>query len=331
MDDNLTRTRREDTKAVIAILVMFLVFGTVAWRLSVAMEQMPSSADKLLVSLAAVTAAFITAVLSLIGILVKSAVDRRTEQRAEIESLHNRALQDDAEKRLTLEAAVSALELFSTATVSPAQRAGAIFMLSSLGQHELAIALLHQLLPSGDVPPEAAAEVLDRALRLGSEQVIRSAITVLLDHTLQFLDVKKNITLPYSLAYPQKSLHYYARDWAPVIIGKMFLLRSRDDWSRSMQKSAVLIGALAELWTSESDLRIKNEVAAILDRILKIFPNLTWVVRPSGKLNLQLIRAAIVVADDVSGQAAEVVAELDRWAGEAQPPAVPALTHQSNP
>jgi hypothetical protein len=293
--------------------------------------KVPATAAQLLVAVAGLTGALLAAVVSLAGVLVKAALDERTERRAEVDAAHNRQLQDAAESRLKLEAAVGALGLFSTpgGQLTPAaQRAGALFTLSSLGQHELAVALLRLQLPSGEVTADAAADLLDRALKGGDETVIDGAVSLMLNNAGVFVE-PSGFSLPYCIAYPRPELDQVVRDWGPIIVGRMLLQHPVSVWRTMQEKFNVLLGALVEFWEFESVPRIKLDAGVILDSVLQAFPASKRIHRPNRTIELTEVTrnlSAFASREGASQSACAMADRLKEWSAKTgdEPPARPA-------
>ncbi|HEX9896562.1 MAG TPA: hypothetical protein VGA85_02740 [Dehalococcoidales bacterium] len=115
---------------IVVVLILFASFFLVLWRMKV------FDTDTTNVELApvlALTGALFTSVVAVIGTFLKYSNDVQ------------------AEKRLAQEVVVKAIQLLGTDTgidVPQTQRAGVLFALANLGQLELAITLLGQMLQS---------------------------------------------------------------------------------------------------------------------------------------------------------------------------------------
>lgn len=113
-----------------------------------------------------VVGAILSALVTLIGILVKYSIDDRNAELAAV-----------AEKRNRIEAAVRAVDLLGEN--NPHQVGGALLALVSLGELELAVSLLASIWPAGLVSAHAAGVVVEKSLIAGSEEVKDSAAVVL--------------------------------------------------------------------------------------------------------------------------------------------------------
>ena len=299
-----------------AIVAVFAIFGAVVWKIISAAEATPAAMPQLLVALASFGAAFIAAIVTLIGLLLKTAFDQRTEQRAQAESEHNRVLQRDAEARLKLEASVHALKLLvpqGDEAVPHSQMAGSLLTLSSLNQHELVLTLLRELLPAGILRASAAADAIDRLLTVGPDSTINGTLILIRDHAERLID-KSGFALPYSLIHPVATLRRPIRDWGPILIGRVFMARRRSEWLGDRPAVVVLLKALIQFWEIEAEEMMKNDVAAILATLLKAFPDFHKLRSDFGWLDLDVVRAALNFSTElISNQTFELIEAIELW------------------
>src|SRR5690606_5158659 len=89
----------------------------------------------------------LSAAVALVGIVIKYSVDERSARMAAAEAARNHVLALDAAKRNRIEAAIRAVDLLSenNQNATNHQMGGAVLALSSLGEHDLAVALLDDL------------------------------------------------------------------------------------------------------------------------------------------------------------------------------------------
>lgn len=144
----------------------------------------------------------IGAAVTLIGTVVKFSIDDRNvrlasiestrnyllaleaEQRNRLDSSHNHALTLEAEQRNRIQAAISAVQLLGDGSTdaSPAKINGAVLALVSLGELELAIALVRLLWPDQKITDEVADVVLVASMLSDSDAVLKSAAATVLVH-----------------------------------------------------------------------------------------------------------------------------------------------------
>jgi len=111
--------------------------------------------------------------------------NEEAEKRLQLDSDRSASMQQEAEQRLTLEAATKVIQLFATSDGHDApstQIAGGLLTLSSLGQHSLAILLTADLLGRKKIGGSTACEVIERALQQDSLLV---GLVVSLIHRLE--------------------------------------------------------------------------------------------------------------------------------------------------
>jgi hypothetical protein len=167
--------------AAIAILLIALLVMKLAGLLDIPKSD---TGAKTLAAALAIVGSIISAAVTLVGSVVKYSIDDRSARLAAVEAARNHALAVDAEKRNRIEAAIRAVDLLSEnnkdSTVHKVS--GALLALSSLGEHDLAVALLNELWSSKLASAGAAEIVLRRALDDGSEYTQISAADVLYRH-----------------------------------------------------------------------------------------------------------------------------------------------------
>jgi len=299
------------------LAVIFGAFGIVTWRTIVAATAAPRLLPQLLVALVGLASALIAATVSVAGLLVKTALDRQTERRAQIDSEHNRLLQLEAEARLKLEAAIRALELLGSQkgemTASRSQKAGAVFTLSSLGQHDLAITLVRELLPSGDLSPAAAADVMQNIILHAHDATLGSAVAILLDYPSIFV-TETGFELPHELIYPTVNTREYIRRWAPIILGNVMTARPKSEWLQWRHRLSVIVGAIAEYWLQEQNSHIKNTAEMVLFAAVNALPELGSIVRPSRIVDLAALRKELVAPTTGTLQALMAAEKIRTWA-----------------
>ena len=145
------------------VLCQGLTPGPFFWQLGFFNFTGTDPSSKVVAAALALVGTIVGAVVSIVGVILKHSIDRQAETRQEIESRRSDALQREAEQRLKLEAGVRALQLFSTSSgdLTPAvQRDGALFMLANLGQHELTLQLVDNLLSEGELSAGAASSLV---------------------------------------------------------------------------------------------------------------------------------------------------------------------------
>ena len=169
---------------LIASVAALAILGiAVGLMMSVGLFDIPKDdpGAKTLAAALALVGSVLSAAVTLVGTVVKYSIDDRNARLAAVEASRNYALALEAEKRNRIEAAIRAIDLLSenNADTTNNQIGGAMLALVSLGELDLAVALLSQLWPSGLASPHIAEVVLKEALKTGSEDTQDLARTVL--------------------------------------------------------------------------------------------------------------------------------------------------------
>ena len=128
-----------------------------------------------------VVGAVLSAVVTLIGIVVKYSIDERNAQLAVVESGRNFWLAVEAEKRNRIDAAIRAVGLLgeNNQNTTEHQIGGALLALVSLGELELAVSLLANLWPANLASIYVAGFIMQTALKEGSDAIKNTAAVVL--------------------------------------------------------------------------------------------------------------------------------------------------------
>jgi len=322
--------------AFAAVLLLFGAFLAVAWHFNF-FQRVPTK-DGQPSAAAAITllGALMTAVASVLGILLKYSVDARAEDRLAAEGEHRKKLEDDAaertrletqrnavlqrdvEQRLKLEAATEALKLLVTGNNELAphlQRAGVLFTLASLGAFDLNLALLSEMLAHSQIEAAAAARILNTMLSSGDETTKFEATWLLYEHA-EKLVTPNGFEFPTALMDDLKAFPTYVREWAPLALGKILLARPIEEWRDRNYMANSLLAALALAWTNETDERLREDLAVLLQPILAAFPSVALLYVPSGNVDIIKIRAETAAyAEAVSTGADDISQRLYLWAG----------------
>ncbi|HEV2804535.1 MAG TPA: hypothetical protein VGW57_06335 [Chthoniobacterales bacterium] len=300
-----------------SLIVLFGGFTVVMWRLGFFSITGTDQGTKVIAAALAVVGAFVGAMVSIIGAVLKFSIDQQTDSRQATESARTAALQSDAEQRLKLEAAVQALQLFSTSSgsLSPAiQRDGALFMLMSFGQHDLTLKLVRELLSKEELGPGVAASVIDHAIRRGDEDAQHAAVIVFYDNAAQMV-TPFGAEIPRSLANWITGLSDYVREWGVFALAKVMCARPLSEWTANFESEAgSVIAALSLAWTEEKNPRLKQNTGAILRQLLLGFPEFSKIFHPRMLIDAEVIRAAVAETDPYSATATDVVSQLKHWA-----------------
>lgn len=252
------------------IVVIFAALIVIMWRLGFFEFTGTEPSSNVVAAAIALVGTFIGAAVSVVGILIKHSFDQQTLARQEMEALRNEASKWETEQRMKLEAAVRALQLFSTSegkNTPEIQRDGALFTLANLGQYKLTLQLVDNLLKKKELNVGTASSLLDLAIRNGNLEEKVQATNVMAD-----LD-RREAALPECLLEWVADLPTYVREWASFYIAEIILARPIEEWSEKYpyQKNS-LVAALCLAWTEEEIPRLKSDIGAILDMVFNAFP-----------------------------------------------------------
>jgi hypothetical protein len=300
----------------VSVLMLFGIFAGALWQSGLLRFTGTEASAKVVSAVTALVGGFIAAIVSLMGVLLKHSIDERAEGRLQVESQRNEVLRQDTEARLKLEAAIQALQLFAhpDGTLSaPVQRAGALFTLARLGQHDLTVSLVGELLSRNDLHAATAARLLDSALTQGNAESQREAFAVLYQHVTQFV-VPGGFELPPCLLASLDELSPHIRDWTPLLLGKLLMARTRPEWSGMPFALNALVGAFVNAWANEKEPQIKDDAAGILAAVLAAFPQLPRVVNTRrGRVLVHEARDQTKDSMAISDAGRDVVVRLQAW------------------
>ena len=169
-----------------ALAILAIALGLM-WSLGLFEIPKEDTGTKTMAAALSLVGSVLSAVIILIGTVVKYSIDDRNAQLAAVEADRNHRLAVQAEKRNRIEAAIRAVDLLSENNLNTTeiQIGGAVLALVSLGELDLAVALLAQLWPPGLTSAHVAEVVLKQALKIGSEDTQISAATVLAQNAHQ--------------------------------------------------------------------------------------------------------------------------------------------------
>ncbi len=193
------------------IVIIFAVLLIIIWQLGFFDFTGTDASSTVVAAAVALIGTILTAVVSVVGILIKHSFDQQ-----------NLSRQWEAEQRLNLEAAIRALDLFSTGGGKPTpdtQRDGALFTLANLGQYELTLELVDNLLDKGQLSAGTASSLISNALLRGNESIKEKAINVLYDKPEYFL-TPEGVEIPSCLENWVPGLPVYVREMAILAIAE---------------------------------------------------------------------------------------------------------------
>ena len=324
--------------AIAAIVFVFAVFTAVLGRAGFFSHAATDSQDKLLAEALTFVGGLVGAIVSILGVLLKYSMDRQTESRLAFEQERTAALQDEAENRQTLEAATRVIQLFANSDgkeAPPIQIAAGLLTLSNLNQHSLSLVLTADLLRRKTIEASTACQVIDAALKQkpknpGDPQIARdlqdiqiNAISLLQERAEDM--IANGLDLPMSIVNWDTSVCDYVREWAPIAVGTMMTKRSLATWRSDFRDYAnVALSALSLGWLHDPNPKLKNQVGAILECLLRAFPNSGSLNHPREAINTVDIRdqlkKQLLPAESLSDRVTEVVRALNQWIADTDGP-----------
>ncbi len=305
--------------AFVVILALFGIFAVIAWRL----YHSGQPSEKLVIAAITFVGAFITAVGTVFGIVLKYSTDVRAQalqeqaaERLRLESDRNDVLQRQAEDRLKLEAAMEAVKLLARADGELApdvQRAGALFTLASLGAHQLTVELLRELMAKKQIETATASRLINVVITKGDEETQREAAWLLFDNAETFLT-------PAGFEFPESFLNgdtlpTYVREWTALALVKVLVARPLTEWQKVRSMANTIIAALVLAWLQEQDTRLRRDLGAALTSILAAFADVEILYHPKREINVIDVKAQLTGEAAVSSMAASLSEQLGTWSG----------------
>jgi hypothetical protein len=309
-------SNRTTVIAIVSISIAFVGFVAIVWRAGFFSFTGSDPSSKIVAAALALVGGLVTAVVSIVGVVLKYAIDQRTESRLQIESDRASALQTQAEQRLNLEAAIRAVELLgSDASAGGLQRVGALYALASLNQNELTLDLTSYLLARRGLEPNVACTLIDRALKSSDLDIQREAVNILFENADRMV-TQSNAYLPHVISMWDKRLSsVYVREWAVLATARILLARQLPSWTRDFMPDANgIIASLALAWEFESDPVRKEDAAAIVHEVLEAFPAIAPSLNhPTKTIDIQNLRTSVAGKVAFSSVAKLIVQELQTW------------------
>lgn len=318
---NRASHERDRLGAVAASLIVFVAFSAVLWRAGFLTFTGSDPSAKIVSAALALVGAFAATTVTLLGILWKLSYDHKTEHRLRVESERATAAAAEDERRLKLEAAIKAIQLFATPSGTPSlpiQRTGALFALGDLGHHDLALSLLRQLILTEGVEASAMAKVLDSALTSGEKAAQHSAINLMCDFPERLL-TERGCEFPLSIYNGCERMPDYVREWAAEAMTHLLLARSVEDWRLRKAEVHSILAALSLMWLKESDDVLKNNLSVILASGLRLFPT-HYLRHSSMKIDVSAIASATESATPSTTAFAELQTHVRAWSSSTAPP-----------
>lgn len=308
----------------VALLAIFIVIAIFLYQLSVGAFDTAGGSIKIIVAALSLFATAMTALVSLVGLLLKHSIDVQSEAARVAEIAKADAIAREAEDRLKLDCAIRAVQLFANTAGAPSlpiQQSGALFTLCSLRQYELTLALLEGLLVQKQVDSSTFARVLNIILMTPDERLQGAAVTMLSGYADQLLS-GLNFDLPDCFLSGCEGRSAYVRDWAPTVMVKVILARKHWEWRDRRSAINAITSSITLLWEAERDDRIKKDTGAILSALLKIFyPKPVILYWFHENFETDVIAAAVAESKPSSANTRLLIQRLEGWALELKPPA----------
>jgi hypothetical protein len=273
---------------VIGVVALFVILVVVIWRTGVFDKDTTASDAQIAVALLTLLGGLIASAFTLVGVLLKHSIDRRTAQ-----------LATETEHRLRLETSIKAVELLTMPDGTPApsaRQAGALYVLGSnpLEQLDLAVALLGEHWREGRISSSAAVWIVDRALTSGSPDLQATAAQILANHADRLPSADgTDLAWPASAAreWPARC-DYFARTALLDALIKAIGARGPGEWDKTMVNWFIFQFVLVRRSepTSELEAGATLSLDVLLDWYLPQDP-LGGLQLPEGPLLLTQLRA----------------------------------------
>lgn len=238
-----------------SIIVIFAAFSVLFWQIGLFDFTGTDASAKIVAASIALIGGFIGSLVTVIGVLLKHSIDQR------------------AEMRLKLEAAIQSIQLLSTSSgkeVPATQRAGVLYTLVSLGLPELAMKMLHQMFPNDRIDAGTACWLIEYGIKSNNESLQREAADVLNKYAEKFLADKGRCEFPscFTEAWDTK-VSEYARGEAAKALLKLIATRPYSDWDEETLNGLVV--GLKISYENEPSHIIRNGVALSLEKIIRTY------------------------------------------------------------
>lgn len=190
---------------------------------------------KLTLGFIALFGTLLTAVVALIGFLLKDSLDRRTLG-LQLEAENRRADEAaQAEARLRMDTSLTAVELMGANGEeggTPLQRAGALMALANLGHMAFALGLLDELWEGGLVPSTSAVWLIEKCLVSEDGDLEEAAADLLRKHSDRLLLPEGRFLWP-DAAFDEKTIELLsplAVFWSLEALLGCLISRNCDEW-----------------------------------------------------------------------------------------------------
>lgn len=300
---------------IATVLLTFGVFiGTLWWIRSFQSSGTSADLAKLIGSVIALVGTLFTAMVTLVGLLLKHSLDTRNaellrlettrnlelkkeaEERLKMETERNFQLNKNAEERLKLEAAIRAFELFKTAAdsrTSTTEAIGALFALTKLGQLDFALQLLKQLWPQGGIDSPGAVWVINKGLEADSKAIQEEAAELLRANAERLPDEKGGHVWPYEPETWKPELSVSARISLLEALLLCFLSRKIGYWDEHYLVGTVL--PLSAILETDDSPHVRSVATLALQELLNmgVFPKSGIVAHGTRHVDMRALREKV--------------------------------------
>lgn len=255
--------------SIAALAILGVSIGLMAW-LGLFRTPLDDTGARSLRPALGLVGAVLSAVVALVGTIIKYSIDDRNARQASLEASRNYSLALQAEQRNRIEAAIRAVGLLSenNQDATMTQMGGALLALVSLGEFGLAVSLLGQLWPDDKTTTPIASIVLTAALRSESEETHDAAAVVLLQNAARIEQTGYNIWPIENLGW-RTNLNDNCR--LGLVLAAASWLKSVAEERLSPQAAVVLFKAL-----DDPNSRVTDIAASCLRSVVKAFPKVLW-------------------------------------------------------
>ena len=328
---DLWKSNSSDVLIIGAALLLFLLFLLVMWMVGLFNFKDTKDSATIIAAALALVGALFGSLVTLVGLFLKISFDKRTldlknqaEERLKIESDRNINLREESEKRLKLEAAIQAVKLMSTESgkeVTIAQRAGALFVLVHLGNLEIALMMLNQLLFEKNIDACSASIIINEALESTDKRLQLTASSVINTHYAEFLCDKGQFWWPKCVEFkwdlkllPNKIV----RQELALALLNIAKERFYKYWDTEVFTEIVV--TLVEIWKNEPIRELRNGVGLCLEKLIKVYEDRFKLDAPSGDISIADLRTQLEKNEDRETYLSleKICESLDVWTENAE-------------
>ncbi|MEP1096431.1 MAG: hypothetical protein ABJG78_15040 [Cyclobacteriaceae bacterium] len=306
---------------IAAIVVAFLLFQKYGF-FNFSDEE---ATAKVVAAILILIGSFSTVVATLIGLLFKRSLDNKNLLLQE-ETIR---LQEESEKRLKLDTAIKAVELFKSASgvSKPQESAGALFALVELNQLQFTFTLLLQLWPKDLIENPTAIWVLEKGLNSKDESISIKAASILNLHSHKLHDEGLR-HWPPSFTRHIQGIPQRARELLLRALIESLLHADYATWNREVINGDIIF--LSNLLRDDPSELIKKSAAAYQSVLLNHLPYGNYIQAADGdRRKLDLLDEIEFYAPSFKGgsqQATELKEKLMSWFDKDRQEAIPKPT-----